>query len=389
MVVLWLILVGVIAFIASLVLTAFSSELQSGDNGQAHALSRSAVGYAGMAELLRQTGRNVRISRTDRPSDQDALIILTPGEMADTAELRKIRFTGPRLIVPAKWATSPHPIRQGWVQDRDVLDDAVALTALKGYGEATELRIKDGAGRQTLLGANGERFALTGPINRFRTLETNDWAPVITDDRGDIVLGRRDDVWVLSDPDLLNTQGIANLESASSGLALLELARSGRPTITFDVTLNGIKSQRNLLQLIFTPPFLGVTLALSLAALLLALQAFGRFGPARQAGRAFALGKQALADNSAALIRMAGREHKMVARYALFVRGEAAKAVGAPQSLDEAGLEALLDRLSAPLGLPPFTELRGAAVAAHDIGSALAAGRRLYSWRLEMTRERR
>ena len=389
MVVLWLVVIGVVAFIAGLVLTAFSSQLQSGNNGQAHALSRSAVGYAGMAELLRGTGRAVKISRTDRPPDQDALMILTPGQMADTEELRKIRFAGPRLIVPAKWSTAPHPLRQGWVQGRGLLAEDIALTPLKGYGQATELQVRDGGGRQALFRADGRPFSTTGPLTRFRTLKTDDWTPVIIDDQGGVVLGRRDDIWVLSDPDLLNTQGIANLDTARSGLALLDLARSGRPRITFDVTLNGIKSERNLLQLIFTPPFLGVTLALGLAALLLALQAFGRFGPPRQARRAFALGKQALADNSAALIRMAGREHRMVARYALFVRGEAAKAVGAPASLDEAGLEALLDRLSAPLGLPPFTALRGAAVAAHDIGSALAAARRLYSWRLEMTRERR
>jgi len=388
MVVLWLVVVGVIAFIASLVLTAFSSELQSGDNGQAHALSRSAVGYAGMVELLRQTGREVRISRSDRPSDGDTLMVLTPGQMTDTSELRKIRFTGPRLIVPAKWSTSPHPVRQGWVQGRNLLDQASALAPLKGHGAATGFSARDGDGRQALVWANGVPFATTGPITRFRTLQGNDWTPVITDEQGGIVLGRRDDIWVSSDPDLLNTQGISSLDTARAGVALLDLAGPGRPAVTFDVTLNGIKRQRNLLQLAFTPPFLGVTLALGLAALLLALQAFGRFGPARQAGRAFALGKQALADNSAALIRMAGREHRMVARYALFVRGEAAKAVGAPQSLDEAGLEALLDRLSTSLGLPRFTELRGAAVAAHDIGSALSAARRLYSWRLEMTRER-
>ena len=88
-------------------------------------------------------------------------MILTPGQMADTAELRKIRFTGPRLIVPAKWSTSPHPIRQGWVQGRDLLSEAVALTPLKGYGDATEFRVKEGRATQSLRWANGLPFRST------------------------------------------------------------------------------------------------------------------------------------------------------------------------------------------------------------------------------------
>ncbi len=53
------------------------------------------------------------------------------------------------------------------------------------------------------------------------------------------------------------------------------------------------------------------------------MQAFGRFGPARARERAIAFGKEALVDNSAALVRKAGRERIMGKRYAALVRERA------------------------------------------------------------------
>ena len=44
-----------------------------------------------------------------------------------------------------------------------------------------------------------------------------------------------------------------------------------------------------------------------------------QFGPTLQGGRVVALGKRALADNTAGLVRMAKREHHMASPYALLV----------------------------------------------------------------------
>jgi hypothetical protein len=388
--VVWLVLIGVIAFIGALVLSAFGSEWQSGDNGQAHALSKSAIGFAGVVELMRGTGRPVEISRTDRPPSRGrSLLILTANPDTDSKAIKDIRFRGPRLIVLPKWRAAPHQFHRGWVRASETYGPQQTVEPIKGYGGKPGLAQRAGKARHALVRADGSPLATTGVIRSLRTLTDGDWIPVIRVSDGGVVLARKGNIWVLSDPDLLNTQGVADLATARAGLALVDTARAGSGTIAFDVSLHGIKRERNLLQLLFQPPFLGATLALGMAALLLALQAFGRFGPPVVAARAFALGKQGLADNSAALIRMARREHRMVERYALYVRGEAARAVGAPHSLSESDLEAMMDRLSSQQDLTPFTHLRREAAAAHDIGTALTAARRLYHWRLEMTRERR
>ncbi|MDO9337524.1 MAG: hypothetical protein Q7T61_14080 [Caulobacter sp.] len=389
--VLWLVAIGVLAFIGSLVMGAFGDDFKKGDNGGAHALSRSAVGYAGIIELLRGTGQEVSIDRTGYTDDPDKpLVVLAPQVFASPEAVQEVVNDGPRLIVLPKWAPGRHPTRTGWVRGRDTLPTSLVADLLKGIAEGTRLG-DDGANRsRRLLWGNGEPFATTGRIDQLRTLTLGKgWRPVIVAEGGGVVLAQSNNSFILSDPDLINTHGISDKATARAGLKLLALARGpGRGTV-FDVSLNGLQNRRNMLEVMLQPPFLGVTLALGLAALLLGMQALGRFGPPIEKPRAIALGKRGLADNTAALIRLARREHAMVERYALWVRAEAARAVGAPHALSDTDLEALLDRLAAQQNLTPFTTLRTRAAAAKDIGAALEAARHLHSWRLEMTRERR
>ena len=60
---LWLVIVGVFSFSAFFVLQAYAPDLRGGDDGGAHALSKSAVGYAGLVALLKARGEPVVISR--------------------------------------------------------------------------------------------------------------------------------------------------------------------------------------------------------------------------------------------------------------------------------------------------------------------------------------
>jgi hypothetical protein len=390
-IVLWLVLIGVVAFIGSLLMGAFGDDFKKGDNGGAHALSRSAVGYAGVVELLRGTGVEVAIDRTGHTADPGRpLLVLTPPVFASPESVQAVAHDGPRLIVLSKWAPGRHPTRAGWVRGRNTIPAGMVAEVLEGAAEGSRLGEDDADRPRRLLRSDGSLFATTGRLDHLRTLTLGKgWRAVIVAEGGGVVLARAGDSWILSDPDLINTHGISDKATAMAGLKLLALARGAGDGVVFDVSLNGLQNRRNILEMMFQPPFLGVTLALSMAALMLGLHAMGRFGPPIEKARAIALGKRGLADNSAALIRLARREHAMVERYALWVRTEAARAVGAPHALSDTELEALLDRLSVQAGLTPFTQLRARAAAAKDIGEALSAARQLYSWRLEMTRERR
>src|SRR3546814_13287558 len=62
-----MLVIGVIGFVGALVLGAYAPDLRQADNGGEHALSRSAVGFAGIVRLASATGRNPHIIR--RASD--------------------------------------------------------------------------------------------------------------------------------------------------------------------------------------------------------------------------------------------------------------------------------------------------------------------------------
>ena len=63
MVMLVLVLVGCVSLAGLGLLAAYEPELRSGDNGQGHALSRSAVGFAAVARLLERSGTPVVMRR--------------------------------------------------------------------------------------------------------------------------------------------------------------------------------------------------------------------------------------------------------------------------------------------------------------------------------------
>jgi len=193
---------------------------------------------------------------------------------------------------------------------------------------------------------------------------------------------------VLSDPDFLNTQGISDLNTARLGLQMIEDVRGEAP-IAFDVTLNGLETARNLLRLALTPPLLGATLALFAAALLLAWRSVMQAGPRLRQGRAIALGKKALAENSAALIRLAGREYTMGWRYAVLNATTAAEQIGAPRT-EPAETFAMLDRVGATQGFKQsYSALATDAANARNPAEVTAAARELYAWTEEMLRATR
>jgi hypothetical protein len=213
---------------------------------------------------------------------------------------------------------------------------------------------------------------------------------VLTDQHGAAVLVRypRSGAGVLADPDLLNTHGLRDLTTARAAVALIRGLRQGDGPVVFDVSLDGLKHSPNLLKLAFEPPFLGATLCLIGAALLMAVHAANRFGAPERAVRALALGKRALAENSAGLIRMARREPRMAGGYLDLNRNAVAKALGATR-LSAAELEAYVDRLGERTGAGRLSALALQISAVRDRDSLIRFAQRLYQWRLEMTRERR
>jgi hypothetical protein len=218
-----------------------------------------------------------------------------------------------------------------------------------------------------------------------QVLSGPDIEPVLVDPKGRVVLARvgGQPLYVLADPDLLNNHGMANAKQAAAALALLDsLNSTGADSVLFDVTANGLGHSRSPLRLAFDPPFLAVTITIFVGMLLAGWQALVRFGEPRRPQRALAFGKSALVENTAALIRKAGRETHLAPRYVEAIRERAAALFRLPPSLKGRELEERLDALPAKTR---FTTLAAAAESARHRDELLVAARKLNQWLKEVS----
>ena len=372
--------IGVLGFIGMLVLGAYAPDMRSDRNGGAHALSNAAVGYSGIVRLAQATGRNPQIIRDRHMLGSEDLLVLTPEQGAtDISPALLGRSAKPTLFVLPKWDTDADPAHPGWVRYQGL---KLALDPEGVLAPAWKLKVyRHASGGRPLITTGGLppdiHFTAPRPV---QTIAGPNVHALVTDDQGRAVVARLGDgpLYVIADPDLLSNQGISDVHQAAATLALLDwMNANDATTINFDVTLNGFGRSPSPLKLAFEPPFLAMTLAIAAAVLLAAWQATARFGSPRRRDRAIAFGKAALIDNTAALVRKAGRQAMLGSRYVDVIRDRAAVVFGISTRLRDGALDDYLDQLE---GRARFTQLAEAATSARDRHSALLAAQALHRW---------
>ncbi|QNA83319.1 hypothetical protein G4G27_04330 [Sphingomonas sp. So64.6b] len=378
--------VGILGFIATLVLGAFAPDLRSGRNGGAHALSTSATGYSGIVRLAKATGRNPQVTRDEHLLNTKSLVILTPEKGAtDMSGVLAQRGKRPTLVILPKWDTLVDPLHSGWVHYTGLKPTFEADGVLAPADKLTTVRHPSG-GRPLRISTDLPQTIRLFAPRPLQTISGRGIVPLITDQDGRIVLARLPgrDLFVLADPDLLSNIGMANATQAKSALELLDsLNYADRESILFDVTLNGFGHSRSPLKLLFEPPFLAMTLAVAVAVLLAALQGIVRFGSPRPRERAIAFGKAALIDNAAMLVRKAGRQAMLGPRYVDTIRERAVTVFGVSPQLRDGALDTYLDGLGRR---ERFTDLAENARNARDRRSVFAAAQALHLWLWEKNR---
>jgi hypothetical protein len=390
-VLLTLIAAGVFATSAYLLLTAYAPDLRATRGGGAHAISRSAIGYAGVVRLLQMIDTPVTINESSAArTSYPGLMVVTP---APGRSLGKLETRYNRLIVLPKWMTQPDPAHPGWQANAAALPEPFVSLALPGNlkGVTVERRPAGVNGPSRLI----SDFALwptaglpAGPVREFQTMMASGLTPLVKDEQGRMVLGvaQGGSLYVLSDPDLLNTQGLHDPRTARIAATLLLALKIDDLPIAFDISATEAGGQKSLLRLAIEPPFLASTLCLLAVAALVGVQAWFRFGPARRAPRAVALGKTALVETGAGMVRLAKREPRMARRYVQLCRQRAAAALGAAHLEGEA-LDAFLDRWGERVGAHEHISVLWAeALQVKDVLGLTALAQRARRWRLEVTR---
>ena len=388
-----LVAVSALSMIVLALLYAFAPDLRSDDTAEANALSRSAVGFAGLRELLTLSGIGTEIDRGayGRSSSIPSLVILTPPATTSPAELMQGRNPSqsgaPMLIILSKWITLPQPENPEWAMKLGAYPPKlIQAQAAALLGTVSLLRDK-GMVRHVTTGRDMPVLTGTalGDIDNLQTLIGG--KTMAASPRGALLAlspRRGPPIYVLADPDLLNNQGLANPARAHAALALIRALRRGDGPVRMDVTLNGLARTESFLRSLFLPPFLGATLCALIAALLMGLHTAVRFGAPLAASRMLARGKKALADNSADLVRIMGREGAMARRYVAATRGLVLEAVAArPASV--AAQDELIATLEQGSG-DTYAALQSEAADAQSGSDLLRVARKTYAWRLRIIR---
>jgi hypothetical protein len=389
--------IGVVAFIALWALIALGPQLSSGNDGGGHALSKAAPGYAGIVDLLERSNADVTLRRSEEAPADDGewreLLVLTPTHQTkpeDVARVIKGHRGGPVLLILPKWQAAPNAPKPGWSGMGFPITPSPKLvpgTAGQIDKIVDEPHARDAAATATF---GGRSMTLALPGLRSQVMEADGFDTLVGFPHGGALLVRdkRDKLYVLSEPDLVNNLAFASRERARAAALLIDAIAEDAEVdaLAFDVTLNGFGAQRSLLRFAFVPPFIGITLCLIAAGLLALWQAWMRFGPALRPGRAIPVSKAALIANSADLIKQARRELDGADAYIQSQRTAIARRLHAPGGLDAAATDGWIDR-HLDAGSETFSSLARRLPLARNTHEFLEGAQALHDIRKDLLRD--
>jgi hypothetical protein len=391
-------LIGFIAAaVGALVLSFYlmSRDDYGADRYGASSLSISAIGYAGIADLMKRLGQPVVISRSNsvKKAETGVLIVAEPGlyKETDTTVPALLRARKVLYILP-KWYGIHGNAKRGWierVQPRWPFDvqRLLALAVPEAKFERTA----------TAESWPINKIGMAPPrIGELQVMRASALTPIIAN--GDqILLGeiRKNNrqIWILSDPDVIANHAFGpDGKGAVFAVKMIEALRGGSGPIVFDEAIHALSAPgASAARMLFSFPYSVISLQVLLGIALLLWATMGRFGPPESAPETLAAGKAGLVDNVARLMGYAGHERLMVRRYVEAMVNDAGRQLHAPKGLHQAELINWLQRV----GEARNVSLDSGAVAARaddlvrvrgvgDMGPYVAVARDIYRWKQEI-----
>lgn len=382
----------------------------------ANTFSRSAIGHQALTLLLEEHDVPYVVSRfqsAQRARDANALLVVLEPTGLDFANdrmlaLREMVETAPQtLVVMPKRVGRPDPDRPGHLASVDFVrgsELAAVLDALELPGASMGFHQED-APPVSFAGMHRLGEGLPWPaIDELQVVidPKNALQPVVRTEDG-ILLGRlqREDrvIWLLSDPDLLQTHGLVRADNAQIVLAMLGHVRAGR-TLIFDETLHGFELPPSLARELGTFPLGLATLQVLL--LVAAAVWFGaaRFGSPRPVaarsdeapGHEQQQGMLALVENTAAVLTRSSHGGATLHRYLQMTEREVARALNAPTFRSHTELAEWLATASQTRGAR--TDLRALRAAVQTLTqerrtrpeSVVELAERIHRWKQETLR---
>jgi hypothetical protein len=380
---------GVVAvsLAVAVVLTVIGDDLGDRRSAGVDGYSVSAIGHRGLVQLLEKLDVPVVVSRSDSAARarHGLLIIAEPaiGDASSRARLAALAGAAPRvLVVLPKWYGSVERGKR-WIEDAHLLpvgDVAAVLQAL----DLDDAELHRAAGPSDGLAPGSLRPVIREP----QLVASQALTAIVADPRGDRLLGRRDrddsELYLLSDPDVLNNFGLRHPENARFVFQLIDGLRDGGPVV-IDETLHGYARTPSLVHALLGFPLVLATLQVLVCAVLVVWAAMVRFGPRRAAPPPIAPGKDFLIRNTAALLHYGGHHAHALRRYLALSVAAVRHALHAP-ALPPSAMTAWLERVRVVRGgRIALAELERDVETADSPARVVDAADAVYRWRMEMT----
>jgi hypothetical protein len=348
-------IVGAVVVFAISLYFMGGGELSGPDSVGPSTFSRSAIGHAGIADVLGQLAIPVVKSRSnslEKLSPGSVLVIAEPRRSGQSEDaIRTLMQASTILLVLPKWTGQPSDQKTGWlreVDERPALDAQWALNLFAPRGEV--VREKSAVPWTT------NALHITPDVDLPVQLVRGDRLRPIVGAMQGMLVGELNDkdrkIWVLADPDVIANHGLAHEGNAALALALIKALRSGDGSVVFDETVHGfVVRPVSPILLLFRFPFVVATAQGVLAFALLLWATLGRFGAPQTAPPALRAGREGLLQNMAKLVEFTGHQDVMVRRYVEETVRDAAVQLHAPRELSGGGLVAWLQRVGLARGV--------------------------------------
>lgn len=398
-----LILIGVFAFSALIGLSGYADDIRDKNNGQAHALSTSAIGFAGLNILLTNLGQDLSLDANEAEYfRQDRLRIYTLNSAYQTDILDELNPDAPKLIILPKWNVSPVPKAPGWVHKTPYGDEVIDIDGLASnfealLGEVAFEQIHNEEGSAAIeynFILKGKSRRSTTRLPRLQMVISKSLLPVLTTEEGSVIIGKIEGTktYLLTDPDFLNTAGLRTQTQARFAMEVLDYIRrdSGANGYTLDLAIHGIGGRRNMVKLFTQPPFLSITFLLIALTALIGWQAFLRFGDpqrgdAEDFGEDMQMGPQSLTRTTAEFLGLAKRETEIMGDYASLVRSQAINELGLSGQDNQSRLKSLQKREIDRAINPTFRALKDEATGLTQKHDMTRLAKALQKWKKEIT----
>ncbi len=319
--------------------TAFfvvSGGSQRSDTVGPSTFSRSAIGYAGIADIMHRLGARVIKSRSDsvaKLDPQGVLVIAEPSLDAPPRVMSALLNAHSVLLILPKWTGQRNPSKPQWITSVEPVPAAIARAAAQLSGIEV-VRVPTAP-----TWTHNEIGKTPFFSDNVQLIRSSRLRPVIGSDRGMLVGELRNGarrLWVLSDPDMIENYGLGSAANAVFSVALIDALRGQDGNVVFDEVIHGFTERASSpLKILFEFPFVLATIQGAVAVALLLWATMRRFGAPVALPEPLAAGKRSLIETTAGLFARARHRPLIIQRYIHAIVHDVARQLHAPPGLSE------------------------------------------------------